>query len=78
MGVGIRSAARALVAAAVPAVTLAIAGSASATDTLYDQTMPVVWVLLVISVAGAFATFAVLVYAIYRFRDPTTRGRRYG
>ena len=74
----IRSAARALAAAAVPAVTIALAGAASATPTNYDETMPIVWVLLAISIAGAAATFGMLIYAIVRFRDPTTRGRRYG
>jgi hypothetical protein len=31
-----------------------------------------------ISVAGAIVTFSFLVYAVWRFRDPKTRRRRYG
>jgi hypothetical protein len=43
-----------------------------------DLTSPLVWVLIAISAAGAVVTFAFLVYAVVKFRDPATRGRRYG
>ena len=43
-----------------------------------QQISPLVWVMLAISVAGAAITFAFLTYAIWKFRDPSTRGRRYG
>jgi hypothetical protein len=43
-----------------------------------QQISPLVWVILAIGVGGATITFAFLVYAIWKFRDPATRGRRYG
>jgi len=43
-----------------------------------QQTSPLVWVMIAIGAAGAIVTFAFLVYAIVRFRDPGTKGRRYG
>jgi heme/copper-type cytochrome/quinol oxidase subunit 2 len=39
---------------------------------------PLIWVILAISVGGAIITFSFLVYAIWKFRDPATKGRRYG
>jgi hypothetical protein len=41
-------------------------------------TNPLIWVMIAISAAGAIVTFAFLVYAMVKFRDPATRGRRYG
>jgi hypothetical protein len=43
-----------------------------------QEIAPLVWVLVAISVAGASVTFSFLVYALWRFRDPATRRRRYG
>lgn len=57
---------------------LSASGVAAAGPTDLEQTMPLVWVLLAISVAGAALTYALLTYALWRFRDPATRGRRYG
>lgn len=57
---------------------LTATGAAAASPTDLAQTMPLVWVILAISVAGAFLTYAILAYALWRFRDPATRGRRYG
>ena len=42
------------------------------------QTNALVWVMIAISSAGAIVTFAFLVYAIWKFRDPKVKGRRYG
>ena len=47
-------------------------------ETDLQQISPLVWVMLAISVAGASITFAFLVYALWKFRDPATKGRRYG
>lgn len=58
---------------AAPLPALVAAGS---TD--LQQTSPLVWVMVAISVAGALITYAFLAYAIWRYRDPHTRGRRYG
>ncbi|MCI4317780.1 MAG: hypothetical protein L3J96_04515 [Thermoplasmata archaeon] len=70
--------ARALAASSAPALTLAFARSMSGTETNYQETLPLVWAILIISIIGAALTFGFVVYAIVRFRDPTTRGRRYG
>lgn len=43
-----------------------------------DLTNPLLWTILAIGVAGAIVTFAFLVYAVWKFRDPATRRRRYG
>jgi hypothetical protein len=47
-------------------------------ETPLQLTNPLVWVMLGLSVAGAIVTYAFLVYAVWKFRDPTTRGRRHG
>ena len=57
---------------------LAVAGRAAASPTNLQETMPLVWAILAISVAGAILTWGILTWALYRFRDPATRGRRYG
>jgi len=59
-------------AAALPTV-LHAAGA-----TVLQEITPLVWVILAISVAGSILTFAVLAYALWKFRDPATKGRRYG
>lgn len=74
-----RRAARALALGGSALALLAGAGSAAATgETNLQETSPLVWVLLAIGIGGALITFAILVYALWRFRDPRTRGRRYG
>lgn len=50
----------------------------AASQSNLEQTAPLVWTLVAISAAGAVVTFAVLVYALRKFRDPATRRRRYG
>ena len=61
------------------AASLAVATvAARATESNLQLTSPLVWVLVAISAAGAIVTFAFLVYAIVKFRDPETRRRRYG
>ena len=41
-------------------------------------TTPLVWTMVAIGAAGAIVTFAFMVYALLKFRDPATKGRRYG
>lgn len=53
-------------------------GSLRATESNLQLTSPLVWVMVGIGAAGAVVTFAFLVYAVVKFRDPATRGRRYG
>ena len=54
------------------------AASYRATETNLQLTSPLVWVMVAISVAGVLVTFSFLVYALWRFRDPKVRNRRYG
>ncbi|MEM0128689.1 MAG: hypothetical protein QXG65_00770 [Thermoplasmata archaeon] len=42
------------------------------------QESQIIWVITGIAAGGAAITFAFLIYAIHRFRDPATKGRRYG
>ncbi len=69
---------RARVAISAPAVGMALAAPAFANETNYQETLPIVYAILIISVIGAALTFSFLFYAIVHFRDPATRGRRYG
>ena len=55
--------------------SVGILGSGS---TNLDQTSGLIWVMVAIGAAGAFVTFAFLVYALWKFRDPRVRRRRYG
>ncbi len=74
-----RRAARALalgIAAAAPIVLAAPAAASGETN--LQETAPLVWVMVAIGIGGAFITFAILAYALWKFRDPKTRGRRYG
>jgi hypothetical protein len=41
-------------------------------------TQPILWAMIAISTAGAIVTFAFLVYALWRYRDPSVKRRRYG
>jgi heme/copper-type cytochrome/quinol oxidase subunit 2 len=43
-----------------------------------QEISPLVWIILAIAVGGAIITFAFLAYAVWKFRDPATKGRRYG
>jgi hypothetical protein len=38
----------------------------------------IIWVITGIATGGAVITFAFLAYALIKFRDPATKGRRYG
>ncbi|MGA9839980.1 MAG: hypothetical protein WBF81_02900 [Thermoplasmata archaeon] len=57
---------------------LALAGKIATGETNLQLTEPLLWVMLAISVAGAIVTFAFLVYAVWKFRDPRMKGRRHG
>lgn len=65
--------------AVAPALAVGLAPAASVlASTNLTETQPLVWVLVAISVAGAVITYAFLAYAVWRYRDPHTKGRRYG
>jgi hypothetical protein len=70
------------VSSGASAVVAAVGTSAprflAASESNLQLTSPLVWVLVAISAAGAIVTFAFLVYAVVKFRDPATKGRRYG
>jgi hypothetical protein len=84
MGIIYRATSESFVASPVPAPRGPIAPGAVlalgvvAVTTNYQETLPLLWALTIISVVGAAVTFGALLYAILRFRDPSTRGRRYG
>ena len=68
-----------LVAAGAPLGLLAATGvAAAAGESDLQQTAPLVEVMFLLSVAGAVVTVDVLVWALAKFRDPATKGRRYG
>lgn len=58
--------------------TVAAAGVTVAGTTNLQQDQPLIEVMLVLSIIGAVLTWAFLVYALWKFRDPSTKGRRYG
>lgn len=67
------------IALAGPSALLVSSGGAlGAGSTDLQQTMPLVDVMFILSVAGALITFFVLAWALVKFRDPATRRRRYG
>ncbi len=65
------------------AAALAAAGAFGAVPAVpgltdLQKTLPLVYVMLVLSVIGASITFGVLAYALWKFRDPEMKGRKYG
>ncbi|MGA7922974.1 MAG: hypothetical protein WCA77_03255 [Thermoplasmata archaeon] len=76
--VGRLAVARALVGSGLSLALLTALGTAAASQTPLQKTEALIWVITAISVAGALITFGFMVYALWRFRDPRTRGRRYG
>jgi hypothetical protein len=57
--------------------TLFLRGSTSS-QSILAQVSPLIWVMIAIAAAGAIITYAFLVYAVWRYRDPSTRRRNYG
>ncbi len=47
-------------------------------ETILQEVNPLLWTMIAISAAGAIVTFAFLTYAVWKFRDPKARRRRYG
>jgi heme/copper-type cytochrome/quinol oxidase subunit 2 len=56
---------------------LGVWGSTSS-QTILQQVSPLIWVMIAIAAGGAIITYAFLVYAVWRYRDPSTRRRNYG
>lgn len=76
--VWVRRVARGLLATGAGLGGLATAGGADASQSPLQQTTPLVWVMTAISVVGALIVYGILVWALWKFRDPATKGRRYG
>ena len=53
-------------------------GWVGAGPTNLQETSGLVWVMVGMGVAGAIITFAFLVYALWKWRDPVANRRRYG
>ncbi|MGD0587290.1 MAG: hypothetical protein ABSA63_00625 [Thermoplasmata archaeon] len=47
-------------------------------ETDLQQISPLMWIMVAISAAGAIITFAFLTYALWKYRDPKVKHRRYG
>ncbi len=77
---GIRLGRRLLLGALAAAALAGAAGSAAAGNgqSIVQQVTPLIWTMVSISVGGAAITYGFLVYAAWRFRDPSTRRRNYG
>lgn len=58
--------------------SLALGGAAVVGESNLQLTMPLVWALVILSAIGAAVTFGALVWTLWKYRDPATRGRRYG
>ena len=63
---------------ALPLAGVTFVGLLGSGPTNLDETNGLVWVMIAIGAAGAFVTFAFLVYALWKFRDPKVRRRKYG
>jgi len=59
-------------------VAVAAGGGIAAAQSNLQLTEPLLWTMIGISTAGTVVTFAFLVYALWKFRDPSVKGRRYG
>ena len=55
-----------------------MAGTAAAGETNLQETNTLLWALIILSFAGAIIVFAIMIYALWKFRDPATKRRRYG
>lgn len=68
----------ALAAASGTVGVLLLSGSASAGSSDLAQTMPLVWVMTVLSVGGSVVTFGIMVWALWKFRDRKAKELGYG
>jgi heme/copper-type cytochrome/quinol oxidase subunit 2 len=68
----------ALVLLSAPPLLFLTGSAAAAGQTDLQQTEPLVWVMIGISVVGAVVVYGFLAYALWKFRDPHTKGRKYG
>lgn len=57
---------------------LLLCGSAAADSSDLAQTMPLVWVMTVLSVGGSVVTFGIMVWALWKFRDRKAKELGYG
>jgi hypothetical protein len=78
LAVGLRRLGRGFVGAAALLGLAALSGGTVAGQTPLQQTNGILWALIIISVIGAIITYGFLAYALWKYRDPRTKGRRYG
>ena len=64
--------------ASMTAPAVMLGGPLGSGETPLQLTEPLLWVMLALTVAGAIVTYAFLVYAVWKFRDPAMKGRRHG
>jgi heme/copper-type cytochrome/quinol oxidase subunit 2 len=63
---------------ALGAATAGVHGLWASGQTDLQQTDALVWIMIAISAVGAIITFAFLTYALWKYRDPKVKNRRYG
>lgn len=68
----------AVVLSATASATLSARALLASGETNLQETNALVWVMIAISTVGAIITFAFLVYALWKYRDPKVKYRRYG
>jgi len=62
----------------LPAGAFALPRLLASAESNLQETNALLWVVIGIATAGSIVTFAFLVYALWKFRDPNVRNRRYG
>jgi len=67
-----------VLARAASTVSAGVRAALASGESNLQQTTPLVWVMIAISAAGAIITFAFLTYALWKYRDPKVKHRRYG
>lgn len=62
------------------AAGVALMGGAAASNgqSIVQEVTPLIWIIVAISAGGTAITYGFLLYAAWRFRDPSTRRRNYG
>lgn len=62
-----------MIVGGVPGAVILAAG-----QSILQEVSPLLWAMVAISVGGAAITYAFLAYAIWKWRDPSSRKRNYG
>ena len=62
----------------VVGLTLGFVRTWVSAETNLQETDPLLWIMIAIAAGGSIITFAFLVYALWKYRDPKVKNRRYG